>query len=90
MASNDDTELNPLLSYNRDRLNNFDRERNEWFEKYQKVNISQSELHKIEWELKKRFEEIAELQRIITQFKTNLFDERQQKLSQHKEMEFLR
>ena len=34
MASNDDTELNPLLSYNRDRLNNFDRERNEWFEKY--------------------------------------------------------
>lgn len=34
MATNDDNELNPLLAYNRDRLNNFDRERCEWLDKF--------------------------------------------------------
>lgn len=44
----------------------------------------------MEWELKKRSEEKSELQKIITQLKTNLFDERQGKLTLSKEMEYLR
>jgi len=61
MACNDEDELNSLLTYYRERINDFDKERTEWLEKLESVRISQEELHKLNWELQKRKDEIAEL-----------------------------
>ena len=40
MACNDEDELNSLLAYYRDRINDFERERTEWLEKLEEVRIS--------------------------------------------------
>ncbi len=40
MACNDEDELNSLLTYYRDRINDFDKERTEWLEKLEDVRIS--------------------------------------------------
>lgn len=51
MAVNDENEINSLLSYYRDRINDFENERTEWLEKLEKVRLNQEEKHKLEWEL---------------------------------------
>ena len=70
MALNDEDELNSLLTYYRDRISEFDNERNEWLEKLQEVRLNyvfylkircQEDKHKLEWELQKRKDEIIEL-----------------------------
>ena len=70
MALNDEDELNSLLTYYRDRISEFDNERNEWLEKLQEVRLNyvfylkircQEDNHKLEWELQKRKDEIIEL-----------------------------
>jgi len=40
MALNDEDELNSLLTYYRDRISEFDNERNEWLEKLQEVRLN--------------------------------------------------
>ncbi len=80
MAVNDEDELNSLLTYYRDRINDFDKERTQWLEKLQEVSLKQQEKHRQEWEIQKRAQEIGELQRTISELKVKLFDERQQVL----------
>ena len=41
MAVNDENEINSLLSYYRDRINDFENERTEWLEKLEKVRLNQ-------------------------------------------------
>jgi coiled-coil domain-containing protein 77 len=77
MGCNDEDELNSLLTYYRDRINDFEKERLEWLAKLEEVRYSQEEKHKLEYRLKKKNEEIADLQRSLTEQKVSLFDERQ-------------
>ena len=90
MAINDENELNTLLAYYRQRINDFDKERKEWLERLESVRQSQAEKHKTDWELKKRKDEIAELQKTISESKLSLFDERQQILKLTRENDLLK
>jgi len=53
-ALNEETDVNTLLSYYRDRINEFDRHREEWLEKFNKVRTPQDEAHRQTWELQKK------------------------------------
>ncbi len=77
MAVNDEEELNSLLAYYRDRINDINRERQEWLERLEQCHLNQEEKHQLEWTLQKRSDEVAELQRTLTEFKVQLFEERQ-------------
>ena len=59
LALNEEKEANTLLAHYRDRINAFDREREEWLQKLENVRLSQEEAHKTQWELQKRREEIS-------------------------------
>jgi len=78
VALNEENEVNSLLAYYRDRINEFDRHREEWLEKYNKVRTPQDEAHKQAWELQKRKDEIAELKAILDEEKLKLYNERQE------------
>lgn len=52
-----------LLSYYRERVHENQQEREVWFERLGALRISQEDYHKQEWGLKKRNEEVAELQK---------------------------
>jgi coiled-coil domain-containing protein 77 len=67
MGCNDEDELNSLLTYYRDRINDFEKERLEWLSKLEEVRYSQEEKHKLEYRLKKKNEEFADLQRSLTE-----------------------
>ena len=90
LAINDENELNTLLTYYRARLADFDKERQEWLEKLETLRSSQEEKHRTDWELQKRKDEIADLQRTVSELKMSLFDERQQILKLKKENDFLK
>ncbi len=53
-------------------------ERSEWLCKLEELRYKQDEKHKSEWELRKRTDEIVELQRSLGEAKVTLFDERKQ------------
>ncbi|KRX09587.1 hypothetical protein PPERSA_08619 [Pseudocohnilembus persalinus] len=90
MGINDENDLNSLLAYYRDRVNDIDKERTEWLEKLEEVKHKAEQKHKQEWELQKRVDEIAELQKTITELKVSLFDERAQVLRFQKESDSLK
>ncbi len=77
MAFNEESEANTLLAYYRDRINAFDREREEWLQKLEVVKMSQEEHHRQTWELQKRRDEISELQKSLSEAKLSLYNERQ-------------
>jgi len=54
MGCNDEDELNTLLAYYRDRINDIDLERTEWLERIEEIRVSQEEKHRLTWELNKR------------------------------------
>lgn len=90
MAINDENEANTLMTYYRNRLADFDKERQEWLEKIELSRQSQEEKHKTDWELHKRKDEISELQTTISELKLSLFDERQHILNLKKENDLLK
>jgi coiled-coil domain-containing protein 77 len=51
LAYNEESEANTLLAFYRDRIHNFDLEREEWLQKLELVKMSQQEQHKTQWEL---------------------------------------
>ena len=80
LALNDQSDLNSLLAYYRSRIESFEDERREWLQKMEEIREKQDLKHKTEWELKKRREEISELQRTLSEAKLIIFDERQKSL----------
>ncbi len=50
----------------------------QWYEKLQQVRPKQELVHKVEWELKKRQEEKAELERTMQEMQQMLYAEREQ------------
>lgn len=55
------SDLLEILPYYRSRVEEGERERLEWLQKYQSVRVRQEHLHKLEWEQKARTEEMQEL-----------------------------
>ena len=69
--------LSSILAYYRERVDTIQKERDEWFERLESLRISQEDYHKQEWELKKRNEEIAELQKSLSDSHVALLEERE-------------
>ena len=69
-----------LLSYYRTRIGEFERELEEAAKRTSAIEVSHEELHRTQWELKVRHEEVAELQRALSDANVYLFDEREQVL----------
>ena len=90
LALNEQSEVNTLMAHYRDRMNGFDREREDWLKKLETVRLSMDQIHKSHWELQKRKEEVSELQRSLGEVKLHLHDERQQMLRLVKENDQLR
>ena len=51
-----------ILAYYRERVVAHEQDRMQYLEKMEKLRIKQSEVHRVEWELKKRTEEREELE----------------------------
>ena len=69
-----------LLTYYRNRLREFEKERAVMIKKMNAIEVSHEELHRTQWDLRVRQEEIAELQRALSDANVYLFDEREQVL----------
>ncbi len=81
--------LTTILEYYRSRVDEIQKERDEWFERLETLRISQESFHKQEWELKRRAEEIAELQKALSDSHVALFEERELALRLRREVEEL-
>lgn len=55
--------MTSILNYYRSRVEAFEKDRMQWYEKMQMIRPKQELVHRVEWELKKRQEEKAELER---------------------------
>ncbi len=73
MACNNEDSLNSLLSYYRDRINDFDKERSEWLMHLNGIITTESEKHKLQWELQRRKDEINTLQGTLDNFRGVLY-----------------
>ena len=80
-------DLARLVDYYRHRVEAFEKERTEWLEKLEGIRISQEESHKLQWELKKRTEEVAELQNSLKGITLGINEERKQIYSLTSELE---
>jgi coiled-coil domain-containing protein 77 len=86
-------ELKPtpeLLKYYRDRVSDFEREREELIARLDAIGIRRAEQHQSEWELKKRTEEVAELQKALSDAHAYLFEERDRLLAMQAENDELK
>ena len=80
-------DISRLVDYYRMRVDNFDKERVETLDRLEQLNLTQEEQHKLEWENKKRKDEINELQNIIGKTNEVLNKERRQNLYLQFELE---
>jgi|AntAceMinimDraft_5_1070358.scaffolds.fasta_scaffold18244_2 coiled-coil domain-containing protein 77 len=86
-------ELKPtpeLLRYYRDRVADFERERDELLARLDAIGVRRAEQHQSEWELKKRTEEVAELQKALSDAHAYLFEERDRLLGMQAENDELK
>ncbi len=79
-AQREEDDQKTLLAFYRDRLQNFDREREEWLQKLEQLTATKKETQYEASELQRKREEVAELQRSISEAKISLHNEREQKL----------
>jgi coiled-coil domain-containing protein 77 len=70
-----------LIKFYRERVADFERERDELIARLDAVGIRRAELHQAEWELKKRTGEVAELQKALSDAHAYLFEERERLLA---------
>ena len=69
--------LTQILNYYRGRVEAFEKDRTQWYKKLEDIRIKQDQVHKVEWELKKRQEEKLEIDRAINQCQNALYQERE-------------
>lgn len=67
-----------LLNYYRNRVDDFEKERQEILDRLSEIDAIHEKLHKAKWDLKVKDEEIEELQRALGDSNVYLFEERQQ------------
>jgi coiled-coil domain-containing protein 77 len=80
-------DLARLLDYYRLRVEGFEKERVEWMERLEGLRLSQEEHHRLEWELRRRTEEIIELQNALCENQVALNGERKQIINLTEELE---
>jgi hypothetical protein len=68
--------MTEILNYYRSRVEAFEKDRVQWYDKLQQVRPKQELVHRVEWELKKRQEEKAELERTMQEMQNALNAER--------------
>lgn len=73
---NEDTELNSLLAYYRNKIDEFGKERLEWITKLDECRHDTELKHKLEWENRKLKDKVEELEKALSHHKTALYDER--------------
>ncbi|GMH33975.1 hypothetical protein BSKO_01809 [Bryopsis sp. KO-2023] len=79
-----------LLSYYKARVADFEKEREELVNRVAKCGVDQADLHTLEWENKKRADEIWDLQKDLSDAHTYLFEERERLLQLQSENDSLR
>ena len=88
-ALNEETYVDTLLAYNRRRVANFEKERQDWLRRFEMVRVKPEEQHRSEWELRQLKDSIAILQKDLSDNRLRLFEERQQILKLQAENEQL-
>jgi len=73
-----------LMNYYRDRIESHEHERRHWYQTLDKLRLPQDYVHKLDWEIKKRNEEISEMNRVLKDSHIALFNTREE-LKQIKE-----
>ncbi|KAG2498150.1 hypothetical protein HYH03_003908 [Edaphochlamys debaryana] len=79
-----------LLAYYKSRVEGFEAERAELLARLDQCAVQGSEMHVLEWEARKRAEEVRELQKALSDAHNFLFDERQRLLALQAENDDLR
>lgn len=79
-----------LINFYRERVADFERERDELIGRLDAVGIRRAELHQAEWELKKRTGEVAELQKALSDAHAYLFEERERLMAVQAECDELK
>jgi len=69
-----------LCAYYRTRISAFEKEREEMLDLLKNSSTQRDELHRTQWELNKRVEEVKDLQKALSDAHTYLFEERQRLL----------
>ena len=79
-----------LLEYYRKKIGEYDIEREDLHKKLDKLKISLEDQNKLQWELRQKDDEIAELQKAISDMQVFLFQEREQVLKLYAENDRLK
>jgi len=89
-AQREEDDSRTLLAFYRDRIKAFDREREEWLQKLEQLTAVKKESLYEASELQRKREEVADLQRSISEAKISLHNEREQKLKLLRESDSLK
>ncbi|ETE71962.1 Coiled-coil domain-containing protein 77, partial [Ophiophagus hannah] len=79
-----------LLEYYRKKIAEFDEEHEELVKRLETYKASYDEQHKLQWEIRQREEEIAELQKALSDMQVYLFQEREHVLRLYSENDRLK
>ena len=79
-----------LLEYYRKKIGEYDAERDDLMKRLDKFKETLDDQHKLQWELRQRDDEIAELQKAISDMQVFLFQEREQVLKLYAENDRLK
>uniref|UniRef100_A0ACB8FNB5 Uncharacterized protein n=1 Tax=Sphaerodactylus townsendi TaxID=933632 RepID=A0ACB8FNB5_9SAUR len=79
-----------LLEYYRKKIAQFDEEHEELVRRLEKYKAAYDEQHKLQWEMRQREEEIAELQKALSDMQVYLFQEREHVLRLYAENDRLK
>uniref|UniRef100_A0A8D2LZ95 Coiled-coil domain containing 77 n=1 Tax=Varanus komodoensis TaxID=61221 RepID=A0A8D2LZ95_VARKO len=79
-----------LLEYYRKKIAQFDEEHEELVKRLEKYKATYDEQHKLQWEMRQREEEIAELQKALSDMQVYLFQEREHVLRLYAENDRLK
>nr|XP_014349048.1 PREDICTED: coiled-coil domain-containing protein 77 [Latimeria chalumnae] len=79
-----------LLEYYRKKIAEFDEEHEELVKKLEQYKSTYEEQHKLQWEMRQREEEIAELQKALSDMQVYLFQEREHVLRLYSENDRLK
>lgn len=79
-----------LLEYYRKKVGEYDSEREELFKKLDSLKQTMDDQHKLQWELRQKDDEIAELQKALSDMQVFLFQEREQVLKLYAENDRLK
>eukprot|EP00026_Physarum_polycephalum_P007242 Phypoly_transcript_07300.p1 GENE.Phypoly_transcript_07300~~Phypoly_transcript_07300.p1 ORF type:complete len:435 (-),score=82.94 Phypoly_transcript_07300:243-1547(-) len=79
-----------LIDFYRTKIEEYESEREDLISKVQLCETNHTELHRTKWELRKRMDEISDLQKALNDAQTYLFDERQHVLRLYAENDDLK